>query len=125
MIGTAMFAVDWPAVKLSVPPPALVTLSAFASTVPAFCTALKLSAAGATASAGGAGGGSTTSVTGIVRGEPAAPLAVTVTVAAPESREELEEDLTVLDATGPLPADEYERLAEHGRRVRRHGAAFP
>jgi hypothetical protein len=24
-----------------------------------------------------------------------------------------------------LPADEYERLAEHGRRVRRHAGGFP
>ena len=45
---------------------------------------------------------------------------VTVALASPESREELEEDLTVLDAAGPLPPQEHERLAEHGRRVRRH-----
>jgi aryl-alcohol dehydrogenase-like predicted oxidoreductase len=50
---------------------------------------------------------------------------VTVALTSPESREELEEDLTVLDAPVPLPADEYERLAEHGRRVRRHGGSFP
>ena len=50
---------------------------------------------------------------------------VTVALAAPESREELEEDLTVLEAKGPLSAEEYERLAEHGRRVRKHGGAFP
>jgi predicted aldo/keto reductase-like oxidoreductase len=49
---------------------------------------------------------------------------VTVALASPESREELEEDLTVLDAAGPLPPGEYERLAEHGRRVRRHGGRF-
>jgi hypothetical protein len=46
-------------------------------------------------------------------------------LAAPHNRTELEEDLTVLDATGPLPPDEYERLAEHGRRVRKHGGGFP
>jgi hypothetical protein len=48
-----------------------------------------------------------------------------VVVAAPESRAELAEDLSVLDAAGPLPAAEYERLAEHGRRVRRHAGGFP
>lgn len=51
--------------------------------------------------------------------------AVAVALMAPNDRAELEEDLTVLDAIGPLPADEYERLAEHGRRVRRHAGGFP
>jgi predicted aldo/keto reductase-like oxidoreductase len=64
---------------------------------------------------------------------PAAPLwyrfalqhpAVTVALAAPHDRRELEEDLTVLDASGPLTPEEYERLAEHGRRVRRHAGQF-
>jgi aryl-alcohol dehydrogenase-like predicted oxidoreductase len=50
---------------------------------------------------------------------------VAVALAAPDGRAELEEDLAVLDASGPLSAEEYERLAEHGRRVRRHGGAFP
>jgi predicted aldo/keto reductase-like oxidoreductase len=50
---------------------------------------------------------------------------VTVALTAPESRGELEEDLTVLQAQGPLSAEEYERLAQHGRRVRKHGGAFP
>jgi predicted aldo/keto reductase-like oxidoreductase len=50
---------------------------------------------------------------------------VTVALMSPESRQELEEDLTVLDAAGPLSAEEYGRLAEHGRRVRRHGGGFP
>ena len=50
---------------------------------------------------------------------------VTVALAAPHDRRELEEDLTVLDATDPLTPDEHERLAEHGRRVRRHGGGFP
>ena len=44
---------------------------------------------------------------------------------APENRDELEEDLTVLEAPGPLSAEEYERMAEHGRRVRKHGGKFP
>jgi predicted aldo/keto reductase-like oxidoreductase len=51
--------------------------------------------------------------------------AVTVVLAAPHTRAELDEDLTVLDATGPLPDDEYQRLAEHGLRVRRHAGRFP
>jgi len=50
---------------------------------------------------------------------------VAVVLAAPHDRAELDEDLNVLDAAGPLPAAEYERLAEHGRRVRRHGGGFP
>jgi predicted aldo/keto reductase-like oxidoreductase len=50
---------------------------------------------------------------------------VTVALAAPEDRAELEEDLKVLDAAGPLSPEEYQRLAEHGQRVRRHGGSFP
>jgi predicted aldo/keto reductase-like oxidoreductase len=50
---------------------------------------------------------------------------VAVALMAPESRAELEEDLTVLDAAGPLTAAEYEVLAEQGRRVRQYGGAFP
>jgi predicted aldo/keto reductase-like oxidoreductase len=50
---------------------------------------------------------------------------VTVALMAPESRAELDEDLTILDASGPLSAEMYQRLAEHGQRVRRHGGAFP
>ena len=50
---------------------------------------------------------------------------VSVVLAAPNDRAELEEDLSVLDADGPLPADEYERLAAHGLRVRRHAGGFP
>jgi predicted aldo/keto reductase-like oxidoreductase len=49
---------------------------------------------------------------------------VTVALAAPHDRRELEEDLTVLDAA-PLTAEEVERLAAHGRRVRRHAGKFP
>jgi predicted aldo/keto reductase-like oxidoreductase len=50
---------------------------------------------------------------------------VTVALMAPESRTKLEEDLTVLAASGPLTCKEHERLAEHGRRVRRHAGNFP
>jgi predicted aldo/keto reductase-like oxidoreductase len=53
------------------------------------------------------------------------PPSVSVALMAPDTRGELEEDLTVLNADGPLPADEYERLAAHGRRVRKHGGKFP
>jgi len=51
--------------------------------------------------------------------------AATVVLMAPENRQELEEDLSVLDAQGPLSAEEYRRLAEHGRRVRQHAGQFP
>jgi predicted aldo/keto reductase-like oxidoreductase len=50
---------------------------------------------------------------------------VSVAVMAPDNRAELEEDLTVLDYPMPLTPDEYERLAEHGRRVRHHAGSFP
>jgi aryl-alcohol dehydrogenase-like predicted oxidoreductase len=50
---------------------------------------------------------------------------VTVTLAAPHNRAELDEDLTVLQATGPIDAEEYARLVGHGERVRRHAGRFP
>jgi aryl-alcohol dehydrogenase-like predicted oxidoreductase len=50
---------------------------------------------------------------------------VAVTLAAPSSRAELDEDLEVLRATGPLTDTDYARLAEHGERVRRHSGRFP
>jgi predicted aldo/keto reductase-like oxidoreductase len=50
---------------------------------------------------------------------------VAVVLMAPDSRAELEEDLSVLERPEPLPPEEYERLAEHGRRVRKYGGAFP
>jgi predicted aldo/keto reductase-like oxidoreductase len=51
--------------------------------------------------------------------------AVAVALMAPEDRAELEEDLEVLAAPGPLSVAEYEVLAAHGRRVRRHAGSFP
>jgi predicted aldo/keto reductase-like oxidoreductase len=51
--------------------------------------------------------------------------AVTVALMAPESRAELEEDLSVLKRAQPLDDAAFGRLAEHGQRVRRHGGAFP
>jgi predicted aldo/keto reductase-like oxidoreductase len=53
------------------------------------------------------------------------PPSVTVALMAPNDRAELVEDLTVLQATGPVSVEEYAGLAEHGRRVRRHAGGFP
>jgi aryl-alcohol dehydrogenase-like predicted oxidoreductase len=50
--------------------------------------------------------------------------AVAVTLAAPQTRAELDEDLQVLQASGPLPDEQYAALAEHGERVRRHAGRF-
>jgi len=50
---------------------------------------------------------------------------VAVALMAPENRAELEEDLTVLEAPGPLPVQEHKQLAEHGERVRKYGGKFP
>jgi predicted aldo/keto reductase-like oxidoreductase len=50
---------------------------------------------------------------------------VAVALMAPESRDELEEDLQALDAPDLLTAAEYQALAEHGQRVRRHAGSFP
>jgi predicted aldo/keto reductase-like oxidoreductase len=50
--------------------------------------------------------------------------AVTVTLAAPQTRAELDEDLRVLQAQGPLGDEEYAALAEHGERVRRYAGTF-
>jgi aryl-alcohol dehydrogenase-like predicted oxidoreductase len=50
---------------------------------------------------------------------------VTVALMAPSDRAELDEDLSVLEPGVPLSATDYGRLADHGRRVRRHGGAFP
>jgi predicted aldo/keto reductase-like oxidoreductase len=50
---------------------------------------------------------------------------VAVVLAAPHDRQELEQDLKVLSAVGPLAESEYHRLAEHGERVRRSAGQFP
>jgi aryl-alcohol dehydrogenase-like predicted oxidoreductase len=50
---------------------------------------------------------------------------VAVTLAAPADRAELEADLQVLDATGPLDPAAYADLVAHGDRVRRHAGRFP
>lgn len=51
--------------------------------------------------------------------------AVHVALMAPASREQLMEDLMVLDARPPLTPEEYKVLAAHGRRVRKYGGSFP
>lgn len=50
---------------------------------------------------------------------------VAVALMAPDNRAELDEDLTVVEASGPLTADQYEILAQHGRRVRKYAGQFP
>jgi aryl-alcohol dehydrogenase-like predicted oxidoreductase len=50
--------------------------------------------------------------------------AVAVTLAAPQTRAELDENLQGLEATGPLGNEQYTSLAEHGERVRRHAGSF-
>ena len=50
---------------------------------------------------------------------------VAVVLASPQNRAELDEDLEVLRAGGPLPELEFARLAEHGGRVRRYAGRFP
>jgi aryl-alcohol dehydrogenase-like predicted oxidoreductase len=50
--------------------------------------------------------------------------AVAVTLAAPQTRAELDEDLRVLEANGPLDDEEYAALAQHGDRVRRYAGRF-
>jgi hypothetical protein len=50
---------------------------------------------------------------------------VTVALMAPDNRAELEEDLQVLNFPYPLTLGEFELLAAHGRRVRKHGGSFP
>jgi len=49
---------------------------------------------------------------------------VAVTLAAPQTRVELDEDLQVLEATGPLRDNEYDVLTKHCERVRRHAGGI-
>jgi aryl-alcohol dehydrogenase-like predicted oxidoreductase len=48
-----------------------------------------------------------------------------VALMAPDSRAELEEDLSVLESPERLPEEAYAMLAAHGQRVRKHGGRFP
>jgi predicted aldo/keto reductase-like oxidoreductase len=50
--------------------------------------------------------------------------AVSVVLAAPDSEEELAEDLSLLDDWRPPSAEEYANLIAHGERVRRHAGRF-
>jgi predicted aldo/keto reductase-like oxidoreductase len=50
--------------------------------------------------------------------------AVAVTLAAPQTRAELDEDLQVLEATGPLSDEEHATLAQHGERARHSAGRF-
>ena len=50
---------------------------------------------------------------------------VSVVLAAPNDRRELEETLPVLTVAGPLSETEYRQLAEHGERVRGSAGSFP
>src|SRR4051794_27001856 len=50
--------------------------------------------------------------------------AVAVTLAAPQTRAELDEGLRALEADGPLTQEAYSALADHGERVRRHAGSF-
>ena len=50
--------------------------------------------------------------------------AVSVTLAAPQSRTELEECLRILESAGPLGSEQYALLAGHGERVKRSAGSF-
>jgi predicted aldo/keto reductase-like oxidoreductase len=50
---------------------------------------------------------------------------VAIALTAPASSAELDENLEVLQATGPLTAAEYGSLAAYGQRVRAHSGQFP
>lgn len=50
---------------------------------------------------------------------------VAVTLMAPHNRAELEQNVAVLNSSGPLDPIEYRRLVAHGDRVRRHAGRFP
>ena len=51
--------------------------------------------------------------------------AVTVALMAPDDREQLEEDLSILDDWHALSQTEYAALRAHGDRVHRHADGFP
>ena len=50
---------------------------------------------------------------------------VSVVLAAPDTRQELDQALSVLRADGPLPESEWNELAAHGARVRATAGSFP
>ena len=51
--------------------------------------------------------------------------AVSVVLCAPRTRNELDQDLELLETVQPLTPAEFARLAEHGARVRNHATYFP
>lgn len=51
--------------------------------------------------------------------------AVSVVLAAPSNRRELEDDLSLFDPWQPPSPEEFAALCAHGDRVRRHAGAFP
>ncbi len=51
--------------------------------------------------------------------------AVTVGIMAPDGREELDEDLALLDNDRAFTDEEYRSLCDHGDRVRKHAGRFP
>ena len=51
--------------------------------------------------------------------------AVTVALMAPNGREELDQNLQLLEDWRGFTPDQYSRLKEHGARVRQHGGQFP
>jgi predicted aldo/keto reductase-like oxidoreductase len=52
-------------------------------------------------------------------------LSVSVALAAPDGREELDEDLSLLDDWRPCGEEELKQILAHGDRVYRHAGAFP
>ena len=51
--------------------------------------------------------------------------AVTVGIMAPDGRDELEEDLSLLDSWRGFSQERYDELSAHGDRVYRHAGGFP
>jgi predicted aldo/keto reductase-like oxidoreductase len=51
--------------------------------------------------------------------------AVSVVLMAPDNRQELEENLKLLDDWRPPSPEDFEKMAAHGQRVRRHAGRFP
>ena len=50
---------------------------------------------------------------------------ISVALMAPQTRAELDEDLSVVKTWQPLTGDEHRLLADHGQRARRHAGRFP
>src|SRR3954463_5591706 len=109
---TASHAASSDAVTSSVPPPVLVTATVLAAGLVPPAAAVKASVVGETDNAGGVGG-LTVRVTGIVFGEPVAPVAVTVTsvVYVPAARPVIEGVAVIVPAFVPLAGDTLSQVA--------------